>query len=194
MNKMITSREELLKQAKEIIDEKGSQNLNMRELSKKCGIAIGSVYNYFPSKSDLVFALVEDFWKTIFKPENFCLSQEVLFVDFIDELYCSFAKHLGKFRAIYAEQMSIMKSKDKLQGKQIEQTYLTKVFHCIRHALDMDKKICKDIWTEQFTKNDFSKFVFDNMFSNLIRGTEDCTYLKQIINRILYHEFSDNII
>jgi len=186
MNKTVTSKEELLKSAKEIIDAQGIDKLNIRSLATNCNIATGSVYNYFPSKADLVFALVEDFWKTIFKPEEFNQHDNISFIVFIDELYSSFAKQLSKFRIVYAGQLTLMKTKDKDVGKQIEQKYLAMVHSCIRDALDIDKKINSDVWSETFTKDDFSKFVFDNMFFMLVRGKIDCEYFKEVINKILY--------
>ena len=186
MNKMITSRDELLKSAKEMVAEHGIDKLNIRSLAQKSGIATGSVYNYFPSKSDLIFSLVEDFWKTIFKPEEFNLHDNTLFIHFIDELYNSFAKHLKVFRDVYTGQLTLMKSSDKNLGKQIEHTYLTMVHNCIRDAIDIDKSINENMWTKTFTKDLFSKFVFDNMFFMLIRGETNCEYLIEIINKILY--------
>ncbi len=186
MNKMITSRDELLKCAKEIVSEHGIDKLNIRSLAQKSGIATGSVYNYFPSKSDLIFSLVEDFWKNIFKPEDFNLQDNTLFIHFIEELYNSFAKHLRVFRDVYTSQLTLMKSSEKNVGKQIEQNYLSMVHSCIRDAINIDTNIKDNIWNETFTKDNFSKFVFDNIFFMLIKGKTDCEYLKEIISRILY--------
>lgn len=186
MNKMVTSRDELLKYAKEIVVENGIDKLNIRYLAQKSGIATGSVYNYFPSKADLIFSLVEDFWKTIFKPEEFNLHDNTSFVNFIEELYNSFSKHLNKFRDVYTGQLTLMKSSDKYIGKQIEQQYLNLVHGCIRDAIDIDTSIKDNVWTEKFTKDEFSKFVFDNIFFMLINGKTNCEYLKEVINKILY--------
>lgn len=185
MNKTI-NKEELLKGAREIVDEQGLEKLNIRCLAQRCNISIGSVYNYFPSKADLIFSLVEDFWKTIFRPEDFSLNNANSFIVFIDELYNSFAKQIKNFKLVYTGYLTLMKSADKDAGKQIEHKYLDMVQKCIREALEIDNSINSCIWTDTFTKDVFSNFVFDNMFFMLVRGKKDCEYLKKIIEKILY--------
>ena len=60
MKKSATSKEELLAIAKEIAGREGIGNLNIRRLASESGIAIGTVYNYYPSKGDLIGAVMED--------------------------------------------------------------------------------------------------------------------------------------
>ena len=67
MNKTVTSKEEILDKSREIIAEKGVSAINMRTVAAQCGIAVGSLYNYFASKSELMSAAVEAVWKDIFQ-------------------------------------------------------------------------------------------------------------------------------
>ena len=57
------SREQLLQAAKVLVAQEGAQALNIRRLAASCGVSVGSIYNYFPAKSDLVAALIGDFWR-----------------------------------------------------------------------------------------------------------------------------------
>ena len=66
MNTFITSREAILAASRKIATEQGLQAINIRAVAQNCGVAVGSVYYYFPSKADLVAATVEDVWKSIF--------------------------------------------------------------------------------------------------------------------------------
>ena len=66
MNKIVTSKEDILKASREIASKDGLQSINMRNVAKHCGVAVGSIYNYFPSKADLIIATVEDIWKSFF--------------------------------------------------------------------------------------------------------------------------------
>ena len=68
MNKTVTSEEEVLKASRKIISEKGLSFLSMRAVAAECGISVGSVYNYFPSKTELIRLTVESVWKEIFRP------------------------------------------------------------------------------------------------------------------------------
>ncbi|WP_373482717.1 TetR/AcrR family transcriptional regulator [Acetobacterium sp.] len=53
----------ILSHAKEILYQQGYQKLSMRTLSKACGIALGTIYNYYPTKKDLVFEMMTDYWQ-----------------------------------------------------------------------------------------------------------------------------------
>lgn len=47
--------------------KKGIAAVNMRTVASECGIALGSLYNYFSSKSELLSATIEAVWKDIFQ-------------------------------------------------------------------------------------------------------------------------------
>ena len=58
MNKTVTSKEDILSVSRELAAEKGIQEINMRSVAARCGVAVGSVYNYFSSKNDLMIAVI----------------------------------------------------------------------------------------------------------------------------------------
>ncbi|WP_406243725.1 TetR/AcrR family transcriptional regulator [Tissierella carlieri] len=60
-------REIILSEAKDIAMKEGISNINIRAVAKNSGIAIGTVYNYFPSKGDLLVAIIEDFGKVLLR-------------------------------------------------------------------------------------------------------------------------------
>ena len=51
MNKAVTSKEEILEVSRSIAASKGITAVNMRTVASECGIALGSLYNYFTSKA-----------------------------------------------------------------------------------------------------------------------------------------------
>src|SRR3954470_4944432 len=52
-------REEVVQAARQLAAESGMQAVQVVPVAARAGIAAGTVYRYFPSKSDLVAALVE---------------------------------------------------------------------------------------------------------------------------------------
>lgn len=59
------ARELLLTEAKRRISESGYESLTVRELAKSCGLGLGTVYNYFPSKEMLIATLLLEEWTQI---------------------------------------------------------------------------------------------------------------------------------
>ena len=49
----------ILKEAVNLIIEKGFKNASMREMAKNAGVSTPTIYNYFPTKEKILFAYVE---------------------------------------------------------------------------------------------------------------------------------------
>lgn len=60
-------REKLVLQAREQIRREGYSAMSIRSVAKACGIASGTVYNYFPSKETLVAAFMLEDWNASIK-------------------------------------------------------------------------------------------------------------------------------
>jgi AcrR family transcriptional regulator len=66
--KRITARrqEQILEAAKEVFSRKGYAAATVAEIAKLAGIAIGTLYLYYPSKRELFVAVIQDFYITPF--------------------------------------------------------------------------------------------------------------------------------
>ena len=53
----------LIEEAKKQIEEAGYGALTIRSVAKGCGVGVGTVYNYFPSKESLVASWLLQDWK-----------------------------------------------------------------------------------------------------------------------------------
>ncbi|MGY3795912.1 TetR/AcrR family transcriptional regulator, partial [Aquimarina sp. 433] len=54
-------RAKILDAARELISERGSDRLRMNELAQAAAVSMGSLYQYFPEKSAVIYALAEAF-------------------------------------------------------------------------------------------------------------------------------------
>ena len=73
MNLTATSKEDILKASRALIQQNGWAAVNIRAVAAACGVSVGCIYNYFASKTDLVSATVESIWNDIFhRPEAPC--------------------------------------------------------------------------------------------------------------------------
>ncbi len=78
----VATRETILSTCKKLVSEKGLSFLNMRAVAKASGVALGSIYYYFPSKNDLLVATIESVWEDIFRL-NDIETGELSFVEYI---------------------------------------------------------------------------------------------------------------
>ena len=79
MNPMATSKADILKTSRELIQQNGWAAVNIRAVAAACGVSVGCIYNYFGSKTELVSAAVESIWNDIFHhPEDEAVFQDTL--------------------------------------------------------------------------------------------------------------------
>ena len=79
MNPMATSKADILKISRELIQQNGWAAVNIRAVAAACGVSVGCIYNYFGSKTELVSAAVESIWNDIFHhPEDEAVFQDTL--------------------------------------------------------------------------------------------------------------------
>ena len=140
MNKVVTSREELLDTARQIVFQEGIDQLSIRTLAKKQNISVGAVYNYFPSKADLLLAIVESFWKGIFHKDICTLSETLPFADFYEVVYLRLAEHMEDFFSVLLGQLDILRNTEKERGKQMEERYQLHIRKGFLYALQQDRK------------------------------------------------------
>jgi len=57
--------DQLLESAKELIGQKGNDAVSMREISKHSGVALASIYQYFPDKNAILQAIMEGYFGQI---------------------------------------------------------------------------------------------------------------------------------
>ena len=188
MNKVVTTREELLHTAQEIVFQDGMDKLSIRALAKKHDISVGAVYNYFPSKSELVLAIIENFWKQVFHQDICEMSSQLPFTEFYEIVYQRLVKHSEAFFSVLLGQLNILKDNDKEKGKQMEQKYMIHIQNGFLDALQQDERIHPSIWNEVFTKEDFVCFLLEMMINDLTHQRMDCRFTKEILERLLYEK------
>ncbi len=64
--------EKLMEEARRQIEESGYGAMTVRSVAKGCGVGVGTVYNYFPSKDALVASFMLSDWKVLMAQIQHC--------------------------------------------------------------------------------------------------------------------------
>lgn len=91
-------RQLILTHARQILSEKGYSQLTMRGVATACGIALGTIYNYFPNKDDLMVEMMSDYWKTFQSEVDLILGSAGSFSEKLQGIYHSLEGFVGIFR------------------------------------------------------------------------------------------------
>lgn len=175
----------ILSAAKDIASRQGITKINIRSVAKNSGIAIGTVYNYFPSKGDLLVAVIEDFWEDAFKNINWKSFSHNNFYDNLETIYNILYTYLSKFKENWLEQLALLKTQEKQLGIQKQNEYFQKIYSRIVTLMDMDEKLKQYQWTEVVSKEKMAEFIFDNMLIMLKKGETNTNFFMMLLSKIM---------
>ncbi|MGL6174634.1 MAG: TetR/AcrR family transcriptional regulator [Cellulosilyticaceae bacterium] len=185
MNKTITSQEAILSVAKEIVLEIGLQGLNIRDVAKKCGVSVGSIYNYFPTKGDLTIATIEAVWKDIMHGYKIYEDQHN-FVDNIQRLFTTIQRGSENYPSFFSVHAMSVVADDKTKGRESMDQYFVYMKKGLLATLQVDQNIRSDAFSESFTKEEFIDFIFSSLMSLLMKRANSCDFLIEAIRRMIY--------
>lgn len=184
MNTVVTSRQEILEAARALAASNGLAALSIRSVAQAGGISVGSIYNYFPSKAQLVVAVVEDIWKSVTQPQGDDLSDD--FVTVVRDLFERIRRGTAEYPSFFSMHAVCFAPAEKSEGRDAMNAYFAKMEQFLLRALEADVKIRPDAFSGSMTQLEFADFVFHNMLSMLGRGVTSCETLLEVIERVLY--------
>ena len=179
MNITATSKEAIIGVCKKIVKEKGISAINMRSVALECNVAVGSIYNYFPSKSELLCATIESIWKDIFhmSGKQFEFSN---FIECLTWLFESIEEGSKKYSEFFSMHALSFASDDKVAGRIIMEKYLTHIKRSLLEVLEKDSKIREDTFNEILTPNLFVDYIFTIFISSLMDSRQNRDGCSQI--------------
>lgn len=185
MNHVVTSKEEILKISRELIQQQGWSAVNIRSVAAACGVSVGSIYNYFDSKAALVAATIESVWCEIFhRPEDGAVFQDTQAC--ITWMYERMEYGRNQYPGFFTLHSLGFMQEDKADGKRRMQQTWQHILDGLCSVLQRDTKVRPDAFTEQFTAEKFAGVLFSLMLSALLREDYDPDAVLEIVRRILY--------
>jgi AcrR family transcriptional regulator len=185
INTIVTSKEEILTACREIVSQEGLPALNMRAVAKKCDVALGSLYNYFPSKDELVLAAIESVWRDIFHMDS-RLGAVLPFPDYVKEIFQSVQNGMVEYPNFFTAHSLSFASEGKGRAKNTMDHYLAHMKAGMAESLRNDPKVREDAFSEDFTASDFLEFVLTSLVAMLLRQKKDCRVLLAMVEKTIY--------
>lgn len=185
MNTVVTSKEQILEASRELIRREGWSAVNIRSVAAACGVSVGSIYNYFGSKAELVGETVESIWSEIFRqPEDPQVFQDtaacILWMYQRMEYGC---KEYPGFFTLHA--LGFMQE-EKQDGRQRMQKTWQHILDGLCRVLRQDARVRPDAFDGQFTAEKFADLLFSLMLSALLRQDYDPSAVLEVVRRTLY--------
>ena len=185
MNTVVTSKEQILNTSRELLQTEGCKSINIRAVATACGVSVGSIYNYFDSKEELVRETVESIWFEIFH----LFEQDESYGDIITcvkELYQRMEEGCEKYPGFFMLHSMSFARKEKESGKQRMQEAWMHIIRCLCSVMEHDPNIRKDAFNESFSCKNFADVIFSLMLASMLRQNYDPSNLLEVIRRTVY--------
>lgn len=99
-------REKIIEEGDKMLIEGGYNNLNIREIAKRCDIGTGTLYNYFSNKDELVKEIVQKDWNTLTYLAKDLINTDSKFKEKIETIYTHITKFLSKYIVVFNSMIS----------------------------------------------------------------------------------------
>ena len=185
LNTVITSKEAIMQVCRRIVAEKGMNALNMRLVADECGIALGTLYNYFADKDALVLAAVESIWRDIFHagpPHETAPS----FPGYVAALYARIRKGALAYPGFLTGHSISIAGAKRGEAKSVMEHTFAHMKTGMLEVLRNDPSVPENAFPPTFSKEDFVGFVVDHLLILLVQEQPNCNILLEIIRRAIY--------
>ena len=155
--------------------------ISIRRLAAEANIAVGTVYNYFESKQEVLLALTEEYWR-----ESLLQMHERVSAERFSEQLVEIIAFLRSKMNDCAEILMRNLHEDVETGRARMASMQRVLRQTLVDRLNRDTTIPQYVWTESFTREAFADFVFTNILSLLQQKEESEDIFLEIVSRTLY--------
>ncbi|MBC7959383.1 MAG: TetR/AcrR family transcriptional regulator [Vallitaleaceae bacterium] len=157
-------RKSILVEANKVVTEQGLDQLNMRVIAKACGVAVGTLYNYFPTKEALLSELMYNYWLEFLERVQKISREEKTFYDKLKDIYEQLENMTTTFHETWikmSKKKGNMSEKDYAQKRDIV-VYLIQIIEDLLLIHQMKNGHSFD---PPMTPREFSSFIVQNFLS-----------------------------
>jgi len=116
------ARQRIIESAKQLLIENKDGDFTIRDVARRCGIALGTVYNYYDSKAELIVIIVAQMWDACFDEMRKITSTD--FYECIRQVYDILKSYVESFSKNFMYRLASLSSVD----KQLSQSYNNRYF------------------------------------------------------------------
>ncbi len=182
---MIISKETILRESRDIVAKEGLNALSIRKLAKNSNVAVGTIYNYFSSKDELMISTIESVWEDILSLDQARLDTDN-FIEYLSNIFKDLSLGIEKYPNFFNIHSLSFKAQNIGKAKDSMTNYIEKVSVNMMEILDKDPNIRKDAFDDDFTKDDLLEFILKTIHSFIAENNHNKDLILKIIKKLIY--------
>lgn len=153
MSRVIENPKQLiLSKAKEILYTDGYEKLSMRNVAKACNIALGTIYNYYPTKQELVVEMMTEYWNEYMYAAKTTANSDSQFYEKLEKIFEELRNFIKSFKDVWLKPELYANPEYIKQGVEREDLYIEKLIRLVEHILINHEKIKNNLNTYETAK------------------------------------------
>ncbi len=191
MRKQVIDKDKLIEQAYTIAAREGISALSVRKLAAACGIAVGSVYMYFPTKVDLTAAVFTRFFGQALFEECCRVDGRESFVDYVRKLRGALSEALAQMDVDWFAEMRRLTRSEHEALEAARGPMVTHMEQGLQHVLDEDPAVVRSRLVGALSPEKLCPFILGTIFTSLMEGS-DCETLFALLDASLYEAVAES--
>lgn len=189
-SKPAITRDQILDVAYARAQRDGMASLGIRTVANECGVAVGTIYNYFPDKASLVTEVVGRFWRAALEPARElsiggAAEGPGCLIVYCRSLATSLCDSLSSFRSGWLREISTLDTRTRVRSHEAESTMLRVIRDGIVSMIQRDPGITAEA-RARFDADDLGAFIWRSLFDSIKAGDPSCSTLISLLELALY--------
>ena len=188
--KQVIDPEKLVSQAYAIASRDGISALSVRKVATACGIAVGSVYGYFPTKADLTAAVLTRFFEENLSDELCAVRPGERFTSYVRRFREALCAARFDMSVDWFAEMRRLPSAEQEALEAVRAPMLAHIERGLGRVLDADEAVVRSRLVGPMSAEALCRYVLRSIFASLMDGGE-CETLFALLDASLYDDTAD---
>ena len=190
MPKQVIDREGLVSQAYAIASRDGISALSVRKVASACGIAVGSVYGYFPTKADLTASVLTRFFEENLSEELCVVRPGERFTSYVRRFREALNSARAEMSVDWFTEMRRLPSAEHAALDAVRAPMLAHIERGLARVLDADEAVDRSRLVGPMSAEALCRYVLQAVFASLAEGDE-CETLFALLDAALYDDTAE---
>jgi AcrR family transcriptional regulator len=186
MGKILENPKQLiLYNAKNILYTEGYSNLNIRSVAKACNLAVGTIYNYYPSKKELVIEMMVEYWKECFKVFEAIIQSNDSLYEKLFKIFNELNTFISTFKEVWLKASSFENAEYTESGMEKEHLYIEMLVRKIEALLVEESLKDNTEISIKINSYELANFILMNFITMIQMPMFKYSCFEQILKQLL---------
>ena len=190
MPKQVIDPEKLVSQAYAIASRDGISALSVRKVATACGIAVGSVYGYFPTKADLTAAVLTRFFEENLSDELCAVRPGERFTSYVRRFREALCAARSDMSVDWFAEMRRLPSAEQEALEAVRAPMFTHIERGLARVLDADEAVVRSRLVGPMSGEGIARLTLRAIVTSLMEDAE-CETLVALLDAALYDDPAD---